>query len=105
MDVVADACSIRRVEVVAEDAQRRCDPQSGSESEGNQMRLRVMQLADRPAGMSSCRIEVTQGNGSHPMRDRISSQRVFEKQFCRSVRIDGRLRVRLGNGQGLRNSV
>lgn len=62
MDVVADTGAIRRAQFVAEDAQRRCDPQRSPESEGNQMRLRVMELTDASPGMSTGSIEVTQRN-------------------------------------------
>jgi hypothetical protein len=101
MNVVADACAIRRVQIVAENFERRCGSQRGPQGEGNQMRLRLMQLADGSVGMSAGCVEVTQRNRAQSVGDSISSQRVFEEQLCRAVRIDGHLRGRLGNGQAI----
>src|SRR6266513_2454224 len=99
VDIVADAGSVWRGVVRAEDIDMRQTTASGIENPGNEMGFNAMMLAALPRGSGS--VEVPEGHIFEPAVDFVIRQNLFEHELGFSVGVDGRLPMVFGDGNDL----
>jgi sporulation protein YlmC with PRC-barrel domain len=104
VDVVADAGAVRRIVVGPEHIDGaavagRC------EGERNEVRLRIMGLADLAVRVGACGVEVAQRHRAQARRTVEVAQHPLDHQLGEAVRIDGRLRMVLPDRQAERQAI
>src|SRR2546421_8291272 len=96
VDVIADAGSVRRGIVSAEDVDMRQTTAGGIENPGNEMSFHAMMLAAFLGGSGS--VEITEGHIFESGVDLVIRQNLFEYELGLTIRIDGRLPMVFGDG-------
>src|SRR6266568_4578435 len=105
VDVVSDRCAIGCGIVRAINFQIGSFSKSSLNRERDEMRLRLMGLADFTLWVSACRIEIPQGKPAQPVRFAIPVQNALDYALRFSVGVDGILKVVLWNGGAVGNPV
>ena len=88
VDVVADTGAVRRIVIVTENRDRPAR-RDGSQHEWNQVRFRVVLLAQPPFGIGAGGVEVTQGNARQVVNLVEPAQQPFHHRFGFAVRVHG----------------
>src|SRR6267143_4273950 len=99
VDVIADAGSVRRGIVSAEDVDMRQSTASGIENPGNEMSFHAMMLAAFLGGSGS--VEIAEAHVFESGVDLVIRQNLFEYELGFTIRIDGRLAMVFRDGNDL----
>src|SRR5467141_1640687 len=94
VDVIADASSIRRGIVSAEDVDMRQTTASGIENPGNEMSFHAMMLAALPGGSGS--VEIAEAHVFKSGVELVIGQNLFEYELGFSIGVDGHLPMVFG---------
>src|SRR4029077_17123035 len=105
MHIVANAGPIRSRIIVSEYLQLRSFSQYGLESGWNQSRLSLMNLADFPAVVRACGIEIAERNRPHAICAVVGTERVLKEQLGGSIGIYWILQGLVGNWNRRRTAV
>ncbi len=108
VDVVADAGAVRGRVVVAVDRDVLALPERGLEDQRDQVRLRVVPLAERDPGRTAVRardVEVAQRDGGQAVGDGLAGDQVVHGQLGGAVGVGGRGAGGLGDRDRLRLAV
>ena len=100
MDVVANACAVRRRIVGPENIALGCQAHRHFQHVGNQMRLNLMVLAKM--FRRACGIEVTESHKFQAMNLMIPTQHLLKHQLGLAVRVDWPLGQIFGHGDAVR---
>src|SRR6266550_6851767 len=98
VDIVAEAGSVRRGIVSAEDVDMRQSTAGGIENPGNEMSFHAMMLAALLGGSGS--VEIAEAHIFESGVDLVIRQNLFEHELGFTIRIDGRLAMVFGDGNG-----
>src|SRR5579871_3138223 len=88
MNVVANARTVRRGVICPENLQGRTSSGRSAKRQRNQVRLRIVKLSDFAALVCSGGVEVTQGDITEVIRPVVCLERLLEKQFRHTIRVD-----------------
>src|SRR4051794_19004055 len=105
VDVVTDRGTIARVEIRAVDREGAVLPERRLDREWNDMRLRLMPLADLALGVTPGCVEISEHDSAQTMRLREVFDYPLDHEFGPSVRIDRYLRMLLVDRRSHGNSV
>ena len=103
MNVVADAGAVRRRVVQPEHLQRRAPAECRVDGERDQVRLRVVVLAQAPGRVRAGRVEVAERGAAKPMDAVGPVQRALDHALALAVGRAGRDGGVLGDGDALRH--
>src|SRR6266480_1081684 len=103
VDVIADAGSVQRGVVRAEDVDMRQTTASGIENPGNEMSFHAMMLAALLGGSGS--VEIAEAHVFESGVDLVIRENLFEYELGLTIRIDGRLPMVFGDGNDLRFAI
>ena len=104
MDEVADARAVGRRIVGAEQGEGRAEAKRGIGRQRQQMGLRIVRLADRPAGVRAGGVEVAQGRRAQAATGGLG-ERLLDPGLRLGVGADRRDRMGLGQQVGLRQPI
>src|SRR5437016_2434535 len=99
VDIVAEAGSVRRGIVSAEDVDMRQSTTGGIENPGNEMSFHAMMLAALLGGSGS--VEIAEAHVFESGVDLVIRQNLFEYELGFTIRIDGRLPMVFRDGNDL----
>src|SRR5487761_444171 len=79
MNVVANSCAVRRGVIGSVDFHRRPPPKRRSNHQGNQMRLRLMVLAEFALRVGAAGVEVAERHPTETVRSLVAAQDALDK--------------------------
>ncbi len=98
VNVVANGGSVGRWVVGAEDLELFAATESGFDREGNEMRFRVVVLADLAVGIGASGVEITERSESNGVGLLVPAEDLLDRELRLAVRIHRHLKLIFGDG-------